>query len=274
MSLPGPAFGKPERVVIRGYDGPAMEPFLTRDGRFLLFNNSNAPDVDTNLHYAETVTDTLFEYRGEIRQVNTSALDAVPSVDLSGRFYFVSDRDYHQTLNTLFRGWFADGVVSDVEPLDGLSRRAPGRVNFDLEVSPDGETLYFVDSRFNAQGFPETADLVIAERRDGEFIRLSDSADMLRNVNTPALEYAPAVTADGLVLFFTRVDAVTASAQPAIFMATRRSTGDPFEKPGRLPTLNGFVEAPALAPDEQSLYYHQRDGAHFSIMRVVREPGT
>jgi hypothetical protein len=35
------AFHKPEDVAINGYQGDAMEPFLTRDGRYLLFNNRN-----------------------------------------------------------------------------------------------------------------------------------------------------------------------------------------------------------------------------------------
>jgi len=43
-----------------------MEPFITRDGRYLLFNNSNDPLVDTNLHYAERIDDLTFAYRGEI----------------------------------------------------------------------------------------------------------------------------------------------------------------------------------------------------------------
>jgi len=34
-------FARPEPVRIEGYDDHAMEPFLTRDGRVLLFNNSN-----------------------------------------------------------------------------------------------------------------------------------------------------------------------------------------------------------------------------------------
>ena len=40
---PDPEFGSRQRVSIRGYSDHAMEPFLTRDGRFLLFNNSNDP---------------------------------------------------------------------------------------------------------------------------------------------------------------------------------------------------------------------------------------
>ena len=46
---------KPERVAIVGYTGAAMEPFVTPDARYLLFNNSNDPAIDTHLHYAERI---------------------------------------------------------------------------------------------------------------------------------------------------------------------------------------------------------------------------
>src|SRR5688572_32714896 len=68
-------FGTPQPVRIAGYDGPAMEPFLTRDGRYLLFNNSNDPRVNTNLHYARRIDDLNFQYLGELQGANTSALD-------------------------------------------------------------------------------------------------------------------------------------------------------------------------------------------------------
>jgi hypothetical protein len=32
-------FANPQRVTIRGYDGDAMEPFLTRDSKYLFLNN-------------------------------------------------------------------------------------------------------------------------------------------------------------------------------------------------------------------------------------------
>jgi hypothetical protein len=40
------AFQTPEDVSIAGYDGEAMEPFLTRDRRYLLFNNRNEPPAN------------------------------------------------------------------------------------------------------------------------------------------------------------------------------------------------------------------------------------
>ncbi len=58
------AFANPQRVTIQGYNDHAMEPFITRDGRYLLFNNLNQPSVNTNLHYAERIDDVTFEYMG------------------------------------------------------------------------------------------------------------------------------------------------------------------------------------------------------------------
>ena len=56
--------GTQAKVIVRGYDGDVMEPFLTRDGKVLLFNNSNARPERTNLHAARAVSSTLFAYAG------------------------------------------------------------------------------------------------------------------------------------------------------------------------------------------------------------------
>src|ERR1700756_1793552 len=76
-------------VTITGNGQDAMEPFLTRDGKLLFFNNSNAPTVDTNLLWATKVDDLTFQLQGEIGGVNGPGLDAVASMDLSHNFYFV-----------------------------------------------------------------------------------------------------------------------------------------------------------------------------------------
>ena len=64
-----------QKVTLQGYAGDAMEPFLTKDGRFLLFNNRNEAPENTNLQYAERVDDLHFVYKGEIKGVNTPALE-------------------------------------------------------------------------------------------------------------------------------------------------------------------------------------------------------
>ena len=82
------AFGAPQRVTIRGYDGDAMEPFITKDGQYLLFNNRNDPRTNTNLHFAARVDGLTFQYRGEIKGVNTPVLEGVPSLDREGNLFF------------------------------------------------------------------------------------------------------------------------------------------------------------------------------------------
>lgn len=260
-------FQNPERVTIAGYADHAMEPSISRDGRILFFNNSNDPAVDTNLHWAERVDDVTFRYRGEIAGANTTALDGVASMDRDGLLYFVSTRSYDRTASTLYRATFVNGAATGVELVPGISRAAPGIVNFDAEISPDGNALYFVESRFGSNGQPETADILLAVRSGTGFTRPARGAALLHAINTPdRLEYAPAISASGLEIFFTRLD----PDGPAIFVADRPSADAPFGPPRRVPAISGFVEAPSLSPDERSLYYHRRDGGLHVICRVTR----
>jgi hypothetical protein len=259
------AYGPSERVTIVGYDGNAMEPFLSRDGRYLLFNNSNDAAVDTNLHYAERVDDLTFTYKGEIRGVNTPALDAVATLDRNGTLYFVSTRSYDQTLSTIYRGQFLDGQVTNVELVAGISKLQAGSVNFDVDVSADGNTLYFVDGVF-ANGTLLTARLAIALRSGSAFTRAPNSDHLLQNVNSSTMQYAACSSADALHLFFTKVDA----DGPHIYQSVRESISEPFSQPVRVANVGGFVEAPALSAGESSLYFHRKDADQFSIYRVAR----
>lgn len=267
------AFGEPQLVAIRGYQGDAMEPFITKDGRYLLFNNRNDPKIDTRLLFAERVDDLTFDYRGELEGANTSALEGVPSMDRHGNLFFVSTRSYAETLSTIYRGRFGQGRVSGIELVAGISLRQRGMVTFDAEVSADGNTLFVADGRFAGGHVPETADIDIAVRDGAGFRRLPAARDLLRNVNTAALEYAPAVSGDLLELFFTRLEGSARSPRTAILRAVRPDAGAPFGAPQRLASITGFVEAPALSGDGRSLYYHRLDGGRFVILRVARPAG-
>ena len=267
------AFGEPQLVAIRGYQGDAMEPFITKDGRYLLFNNRNDPKIDTKLLFAERVDDLTFDYRGELEGANTSALEGVPSVDRHGNLFFVSTRSYAETLSTIYRGRFGQGRVSGIELVAGISLRQRGMVTFDAEVSADGSTLFVADGRFAGGHVPETADIDIAVRDGAGFRRLPAARDLLRNVNTAALEYAPAVSGDLLELFFTRLEGSARSPRTAILRAVRPDAGAPFGAPQRLASITGFVEAPALSGDGRSLYYHRLDSGRFVILRVARPAG-
>ncbi len=261
-------FSNPQQVTILGYSGHAMEPFISRDGKYLFFNNSNDPAVDTNLHWAERVDDLTFQYKGEISSVNTTALEGVASMDRNGVFYFVSTRSYDQTASTIYRGSFDNGTVTGIELAPGVSTAKPGIVNFDAEISPDGNTLYFVESRFSASGQPQTADILIATRNGSAFVRDSNSAAIMKQVNTSKnLEYAPAISSSGLEMSFTRLE----GSNEALYVATRTDASSPFGAPRKITSATGFVEGPTLSPDGKSLYYHKREGSLFVIYRVTRE---
>lgn len=264
------AFGEPQCVTIRGYDDDAMEPFITRDGRYLLFNNSNDPRVDTNLHIAERIDDLTFDYRGEINGVNTSALEGVPSLDRLDNFFYVSTQSYAETFSTIYQGRFADGAVTGVALVAGISRQQRGMVMFDAEISADGNTLFVVDGYFGRGVVPKTADIDIAIRDGRAFRRLPSGHELMRNVNSEELEYAPAISNDLLELFFTRLRWSGLTPRTSILRATRPSVDAPFGVPERLASITGFVEAPTLSSDGRALYYHKRDGRRFVILRVVR----
>ena len=264
------AFGEPQRVTLRGYQDDAMEPFVTKDGRYLLFNNRNDPRIDTRLHFAERIDDLTFDYRGEIRGVNTSALEGVPSLDRLGNLYFISTRSYKESLSTLYQGRFDDGQVSGVRIVGGVSRRQPGIVTFDAEVSADGSALFLVDGRFTGGHVPETADIDIAVRDGSGFRRLPSSGELLKNVNTEELEYAPAISGDLLELFFTRLERSGGPPRFAILRSARPNAAAPFGQPERIASIAGFVEAPTLSSDGRSLYFHKLEGGRFVIYRVAR----
>lgn len=260
------AFASPQRVTIRGYDDDAMEPFITRDGRYLLFNNSNAAAVNTQLRYAERVDDLTFDYRGPVLGADSPVLDAVPSLDGAGNLYFISTRSYLSTLSTVYRARFFDGTASALEVISGITEGIPGHLNFDAEIDATGDTLYFVDGVYTNPPVPDSADLAIAVRNAAGFGRAGNSTQLLAAVNTAELEYAPSIADGGLELFFTRYS----RGQLGIYRSVRWRSDVAFEVAQRVQAINGFVEAPSLSTDGHSLYYHRMDGQRYAIYRVTR----
>lgn len=246
-----------EQVTITGYTDHAMEPFLSRDGTILLFNNSNDPALNTNLHWATRVDDKTFLYQGEIAGANSAALDGVATMDNEGNLYFVSLRDYTASLTTLFTTHFSSGTVGEPAHVANLSRNQAGWVNFDVEVDAAGETLYFVDGRFDEDGGPYEADLILARKSNGEFLRDTNTGGILKNINSDSLDYAASISADNLELYFTRaMIPLTSQTIPEIFVASRTNESEPFGIPVKIASISGFAEAPAISPDKKLLYYH------------------
>jgi hypothetical protein len=77
-------------VQISEYDGSAMEPYISCDGRYLFFNNRNEPAEQTDILFAEKSGDDAFPFLGPPPGVNQPppVLDAVPSMDARGELFF------------------------------------------------------------------------------------------------------------------------------------------------------------------------------------------
>ncbi len=268
---PTPApFSNPQLVTINGYTQDAEEPFISRDGNILFFDNSNDParNPNTDIFWATRVDDLTFQYQGPISGVDTvGALEGVPSMDLNNVFYFISPRNYvAPDFATIYAGTFANGEVASVALVMGISRRRAGRVNFDAEISADGNTLYFVDSVFR-NNQPSNAKIEIAHKNGNTFVRDARSAKLMARINSGRLQYAPDISASELELFFNRAS----PGGTAIYMTSRVDTSMPFGKPRKVDAITDFAEGPSISPDGKSLYYHHRDAdGVFRIYRVTR----
>ncbi len=264
-------FSNPKKVTITGFESHAMEPFITRDGNYLFFNSLN-DGKDTSLYYAGRVDDVTFNVIGKIDRANGTPphLDAVPSMDLEGRFYFISKRRYNYDHVSIFSGNFLNGAVLDLDMQPGnLYKQTPGWIVMDAEISPDGNTLFFTDAHVKGGTIPDKSDIGMARFVNGDFNIAAGSAGIMKNINTDdRLEYAPSISSDGLEIFFTRLNQCT--SLPEILVAKRGSLSEPFGRPERIGALSGFVEAPSLSYDRKTLYYHCRDNGIYTIYRVSR----
>jgi polyhydroxybutyrate depolymerase len=265
-------FGGVERIEIRGYNGNAMEPAISKDGRTLVFNDFNPPQADKNLFWARRVDDRTFQFMGALADVNSPEVDISPSLDAQGVLYYTSLRQYPRVPATLYRGSLAAGRVTNAETLPGpLYRGEPMWASLDPDVTPDGRMLVYVHGRFGGGAGPREMDIRAATWRDGLFV--PEPETLLASINTAQhLEYAPAISADGLELFFTR-GIRTAEGQVTavhIYRAARRGVHEPFGEPAVVGAITGFVEGPSLSADGRTLYFHRKDGDRFVICRASR----
>jgi hypothetical protein len=193
-----------------------------------------------------------------------------PVYDTLGNFYFVSTRSYASTLSTIYSGRFSQTAVSNIALVPGILLQKPGSVNFDAEISADGQTLWFDDGEYSSSGVLQAASIAIAGRQGSTFVRQGDSAAILASVNASGLNYAPSISVDGLELFFTRVDSTTSGASPSIYRATRTDTNSTFGAPELVAAATGFVEAPSLSADGHLLYFHKMVNGTIVIYHLQR----
>ncbi|HYD18990.1 MAG TPA: hypothetical protein VEF76_10975 [Patescibacteria group bacterium] len=263
-------YGADQEITLNGYEGEAMEAAISPDGQTLFFNNENAAGDATDIHFATRTGDLTFDYNGRLSGVNVAKLDAVPSIDDNNRFYFTSLRSYAENLHSLYTGVFKGSEVLDLRAVQGeISPKTPGEINMDACISFDGRTLYISRARFeNGVPVPKESDLMAAVLEGKGFRIDPGSFSTFINVNSDALEYAPAISADGRELYFTRA---IPGGEPRLMVAMRESAVRPFGAPKTISTIPGFVEAPSIPRDGQEMFFHRRVDGKFRLFRALRK---
>ena len=62
-----------------------MEPFISREGSTLSFNDSNDPGNDPDILYATHVDDTASAFAGHVATLATPALEGTPTMNRDER---------------------------------------------------------------------------------------------------------------------------------------------------------------------------------------------
>lgn len=264
-----------EKIEILGYSGDVMEVGISTDGKYLLFNDRNRPDKD--MHWSTRIDDRTYKYQGKVKNTVSDKVDGTPSFDSNGNIYFTTLKNYPGSVRSIYMSGFRDGVAHNPVPVSGNiyveHKNGPNSfwVSLDPDISDDGRLLFYSEGRFDPRaGFPYPFNVRGATKVNGKFIKIDDK--ILENINTSSLEYAPAISSDGLEIFFTRIGKVNGRPKMVgIYSARRKSTSEPFGLPEKIMAITGDVEAPVLSGDETRLYYHRLERGVFKVYRVTRK---
>jgi len=273
-------WGNCSRVLLYGYTydyAQAMEPFLSRDGKYLFWNSVNTGS-NTSLHYGFLLNATSVRYLGELGgQANgiIPHLDAVPAMTDNNDFYWVSTRNYPQDIENLQHGTFDPryGTVPIATPVHGdFYIKEPGEIwiVMDQEINRDNSLLFYVNAHFaDPPGpLPIFSNISLAVRNaDGSFTEHQNAIEIMRTVNNVVaptyLRYGPSsLGTDGLELYFTvRTGEEVVSA---LFVAKRDSRESPFGIPERIVIKSQSTEylepeAPTLSADGSLLMFSRID---------------
>lgn len=266
------AYTNEQAVKIKGYTETAMEPFIARDGTVLFFNSLNDGKT-TSVFYATRIDDTTFQFAGEVKGVNGEVphLDAVASLDTDNNFYWVSLRNYPETMENLQTGTWKNGQVENIRPVLGdFYNRTPGWIIMDAEITPDGQQLYYVTADFRQGGaVPSGANIGIANKDGDYFKKVNESESILASINRLGIVYAPSISTDGLKLLFTRLIPGTGTE---LYLADRTSTNLPFAEPKLLATQGDLSEAGSFTADTNTIYFHQKTKAGYGLFTLTASP--
>ncbi len=260
-NLENTVFVNNTEVLIRGYDGDAMEAFISRDGMYMFFNSEHDPVRNKDIYYAKRVDAYTFQFKGEVGNINTSSVDGVPTMDDDNNFCYVSTHAYKRNnLVSVYCGNFENGAVKDIRPVPGLSLGKPGWLNMDIEISADGQTLYSTQTWFGDGSPPTKSYLFYAKKAGRKFIPQDDSSRIFKYINKDEVVYGATISNDELEILYTRMVKKGGAIKLESLRATRPDKISPFGPPTVIRNITGFSEAPALSGDGRLIYYHKKNG--------------
>ncbi len=276
-----PVYGPEIDVIVTGVPVGAMEPFISDDGNYMLFNNEIS---DKKIYYATRVNDSTFSFQGELPGVNTGGappyLDAVPDMDTNNYFVWTSMRDFPAVVENLHHGTFNAGSVSNIGRVYGdFYNPLPGWIAMDHGISADGQFLYYNNAYFDTCPGPCETNIGVAQKvNDSTFNKLVNSDMILANVNdTNYVSYATYISKNNLELYWTRIPAgaITGASLSEICVAVRSNVNDPFSTPTVLfssPVIE-INEAVSLSGDQMIMYYHKKVNGIFELKMRHRQSG-
>lgn len=278
LELISDEFSDEKRVEIIGYDGDAMEPYISRDNKYLFFNNNKGPR-NKELYWAQRVGDLEYQFKGEVVGVNSEFVDGNPTMDESGSFYFITTRDLESgDFGSVYVGKFIDGKVDNLRKVSGtVNENRKMWLNMGIEVTAKGDEMYTSYARFRlGSKHPSEGNIRYAIKSGEGFDFAKNEQEILRNINTKKkIEYAGEVSGDGLEIFYSQVD-LSRPPRFKMYHAKRLSKEVPFGVPESIkePFVGNelaFVEAPCLSSDGKRLYYHKLDDGRFYIFMLTRK---
>ena len=231
---------------------------ISNDGLSLYFT-SNRPggsgSYDVWVTTRETVQDPWGEAVNLGPTVNSSDWDHTPFISADGlTLYFSSNRPggsghvdiWFTTRTTVSDPW---GTPENLGPAINSSD-ADAAVN----ISLDGLSLFFNSTRSGGHG---AQDLWVSTR-----LTLSDPwgepVNLGPTVNSSDWDYVPALSTDGLSLFFCSYKRPGGSGNDDIWLTTRETKDDPWGEPTNLgPAINtqSGEAAPSISADGSALYF-------------------
>ena len=222
----GDTWGDPEIAPFSGRFSD-LEPFVSPAGNELFFASKRPLPGDHNEKdwdlWVVRRTDSGWSEPASLGPtINSPGGEYYPSLTTDGTLYFTAERPDTLGAEDIYRSRrLPDGSWTEPENL-GPEVNSPGP-EFNALIAPDESFLIFGSMR---EGDAGGGDLYVAFRAgDGSWL---PARNMGEPVNSPTLDYCPALSPDGRLLFFTSRRVPEEHGRPTTYPALDAALRGPF----------------------------------------------